>query len=120
MLNLSKSKKDELERLYFFGEIVKKQLAKVTDADLEAYFAFSERGVKPKVETDGYWALNEAKRWQGIHVHELYEPGVMDCSMPYMAFIEPSMPRSVIDFLKREMFKGQDAHLIEEIYAEKR
>lgn len=26
------------------------------------------------------------------------------------------MPRSVVDFLKREMFKGKDAEIIESVY----
>lgn len=115
-MKLSKSQQDELERLYYFGGTVKNDLEQVTDKDIEDYFNYSERGIKPEEPyTCGYNGLCEAKRMQGIHVHELYEPGILDGTMPYAVFI-PGMPSVVVNFLKREMFKGVDAHIIESVY----
>lgn len=127
-------KRDELERLWYFGGRFLKDNPP-TETDINNYFTFSERGIEPISETIGYKALNEAKRWQGIHIHEMYEPGVMDGSMPYFILLGgyewlgrkrwwqfwkrqtyKPIPRSVVAFLKKEMFKGADAELIERVF----
>lgn len=121
-MKLNKQKTNELERLYYFGGSVKNDLAQVTDKDIDDYFLFSERGIKPETETRGYIGLVEAKSWQGIHAHEMYEKGILDGSMPYYVILggcdDEIVPRSVVDFLKKEMFKGIDADIIENCYQE--
>lgn len=78
-------------------------------------------------------ALCEAKRWRGIHM-EQYEQWILDGSTPYFIllwglskkrkwyqfwkpkFYNDPIPRSVVDFMKKEMFKWHDAELIERVY----
>ena len=57
--------------------------------------------------------------WAGRHVHELYEPGVLSGETPYTTILgmyDEKMPQSVVDFLKKEMFKSSDAEIIEDCY----
>lgn len=110
---LNKSKQSELERLVYFSPGLRHRALSTNDID--AYFAYSEHGIRPAVESEDYKRLLLAKQLQGRTVHELYEPGILDGSMPY-AVILNGAPRSVIDFLKKEMFKGADSVIIEEIY----
>ncbi len=102
----------------------------ITDKDIEMFLEYSDRGLhKDKV---GEWAFGEewrngfnaliaGKRWRGIHIHEMYEDGVLDGSVPYFTLLggdskEEIMPRVVVDFLKKEMFKGKDTEIIEKCY----
>ncbi len=95
----------------------------ITDTDIEKFLEYSERGLHKDEATtgamvsnhNGFTALCEGKRWRGIHIHEMYEQGVLDGSMPYFVILE-GMPRSVVDFLKKEMFQGTDAEVIENCY----
>jgi hypothetical protein len=117
--------------------------ARFTDEDVKAFFDFSERGIKPQakknpLEYTGFDHLCEGKRWRGIHM-EMYEDGILEGSVPYFALLHETkdlrgwrwllakilkknlvsvtlMPRSVVDFMKKEMFKGIDARIIEETY----
>lgn len=110
----------------------------VSDEDIKNFFEYSEQGKhKNKILNygmDGFNALIQGKRWRGIHVHELYEQGILSGDVPYYVLLgglcgkkkwwqfwkspHDPMPRSVVDFLKREMFKGKDAELIERVYQE--
>jgi hypothetical protein len=81
-----------------------------------------ESGMTPEevISYYGFLTLVEGKRWRGIHIHELYEPGVLEGTMPYYTILGGDdgdiVPRSVVDFLKKEMFKGADADVIERCY----
>lgn len=107
--------------MWFMPSAVKN--AKITDEDIQMFFEYSERGLhKDKVGTwamdkkyqNGFNALCEGKRWRGVHMR-MYEGGVLDLSMPYSVILE-NMPRYVVDFIKKEMFKGADADIIENCY----
>ncbi len=125
-----KQQKDIETVEYFIPEVLKH--IPITQQDKEMFLEYSERGLhKDKVkgsvfvkEYDGFNALIEGKRWRGIHIHELYEKGVLDGSMPYYVILggynpkEERMPRPVVDFLKKEMFQGIDANAIEKCYNE--
>lgn len=95
-----------------------------TDEDIQKFFEWSEKGWhKEEVLFDmSYFnALRQGKRWAGIHIHELYEPGILDGSMPYFIILggfEHPVPPEVKDFMKKEMFKGHDAEIIENCYQE--
>lgn len=98
-----------------------------TDKDVEMFFEWSEQGKHKDRQMVGdlsyFEGLRQGKRWAGIHIHEMYEKGVSDKSMPYYVLLggyedEEPMPRQVVDFLKKEMFKGHDAELIEKVYNE--
>lgn len=92
-----------------------------SDEELEKFFEWSERGMH-KDTIGRYGSMSYAdklywgKVWAGRHAHEMYEPGILDGSTPYCAFIDSDTPREVVDFLEKEMFKGIDADIIEQFY----
>lgn len=131
-MKITNKQKKDLETILYFApkELVEKY--PITNKDIEDFFNYSDRGIAPadhscgtglgrdRGKPRGYHSLLEGKRWRGIHVHELYEPGVRNLTVPYFILLggidKEKMPRSVVDFLKREMFKGQDADIIEKCY----
>ncbi len=112
-----------------------------TDKDLEIFFEWSENGrhkdymnintYKPEGRTYAH-ALYWGKKRAGIHIHELWEPSVLDDTLPYFTLLgglennkkwwqfwkspHKPLPRYVVDFMKKEMFKGIDAEVIENCY----
>lgn len=129
-MKLTTRRKKDLETIMYFMPDLKG--IKITDKDIKMFFEHSEQGRhKNKMKSDhfkdGFNLLLQGKRWRGIHIHELYEPGILDGSMPYFVLLggykifdkkEEIVPRNVVDFLKKEMFKGEDAKLIERTYQE--
>lgn len=127
---------------YFMPEQFR--LIEITDQDYEAFFAASEQGKKPKIETKGLKALEWSKVWRGRHCDStpenrcLYEEGVLEGTMPYFTllggydvtiktkwwqFWKPKYifkhnptPRVVVDYMKKSLFKGMDAEIIEDCY----
>lgn len=94
-----------------------------SDEDITKFFEWSEQGKhRLYIEDLSYFnKLRQGKRWAGIHMHELYEKGVLDGTMPYYVILggypdDVPPPRQVVDFIKKEMFKGADSDLIEETY----
>lgn len=120
-----KYNQNEIELLDYFM-LSSLRSIKIKDEDYKKYFEWSERGKhKELVESlssvkDGFGALRQSKRWRGITVHELWEQGILDGSVPYYTLLggtdERLIPRSIVDFLKREIFKGIDAETIEKCY----
>ena len=96
---------------------------KANDATLreeEEYLLHSEKGIEPLSKQN---LLIEGKRWRGITIHELWEQGILDGSVPYFTLLggenkNEIPPRFVVDFMKKEMFKGADKDLIENLYIE--
>jgi len=128
MLNLTKRQNNDLETIKFFIPDCLKKII-ITDEDIVKFFEYSEKGlhkqdIVDRNMKDGFNALVEGKRWRGIHIHGMYEEGILDGSMPYLVILgginlkEEIMPRSVVDFMKKEMFKGKDSDIIEECYQE--
>jgi len=125
---LNQRKKNELEILKYFTPIFLKVI-EVKDSDIKKYFEWSEKG-KHKEEAvassykrgdyTGFDRLIQSKRWAGIHVHELYEPGVLEGSLPYYCLLggddKQLAPYPVVNWLKKEMFKGIDSKIIEDCY----
>ena len=82
----------------------------------EAYFEKTINGKDVKINSHAeYNMLMEGVRWRGIHCHELYEPGILEGTVPYYVLLE-GMPKSVAEYLGKEMFKGEDKDLIMEIW----
>jgi len=112
----------EVKNLEFW--IPKENIRKMKTAD-QAFADFSERGIKPDFENIlnpyRYHELKEAKRQRGINVHELWEWGILDGSVLYWTLLggenlKEVLPRNIVNFMKKEMFRGNDAETIESCY----
>lgn len=133
-MELTKKQLKDLETIKYFIPRTNSSI-KITNDDIVKFFEYSEQGLHKQdvnaYKGDGFNTLIQGKRWRGIHM-QMYEDGVLDGSMPYFIILggydndkkwwqfwkspHKPMPRAVVDFLKKEMFKGVDADLIEEIY----
>lgn len=118
-MKLTKFQQNELETLQWFMQNSVRHIP-ITENDIKKYFEWSEQGkhrddIKDSHFTDGFNALVSAKQWRGRHA-EMYEQGILDQSVPYVVLISAETPRPVVDFLKKEMFQGYDAKVIERIY----
>ena len=141
MNNLTKKQAKDIETVKYFIPRLYKEV-KITDKDIEDFLDYSEKGQKniTKIKSrtiDGFHALIEGKRWRGIHM-EMYEDGVLDGSVPYYVLLQEDRKRkwynpmrlffgvdyttpasrTLVDFLKKDMFKGYDANIIESVYQE--
>lgn len=118
-MGLTNKQQKDLETIkYFIPDCLKN--IEITDDDVIKFFEYSDKGmhkedIKGNYFNDGFNVLIQGKRWRGIHIHELWEQGILDGSVPYMVLVE-DMPRSVVDFMKKEMFQGRDADVIERCY----
>lgn len=102
---------------YFIPGGFKKIL--ISNQDIEDFLVYSERGqfkergtksiLKQLKDCDGFDALNIGKRWRGIHIH-MWEEAIND--VPYSSLVK-DLPRSIIEFMKKEMFEGKDKDVIE-------
>jgi hypothetical protein len=122
---LTTKQQKDLETVKYFIPRAYKNVH-ITEDDEKMFLEYSEQGLHKEFITQGnlidigkykgFNALCDGKKWRGIHIHELYEQGILDGSMPYCVILE-DMPRVVVDFLKKEMFGGIDSNLIEKCYA---
>ena len=117
---LTKKQQRDLKVIKYFIPTYMRDI-EITDKDIKDFFNYSDKGIRVREnkisgldKMDGYDVLNQGKRWRGIHVHEMYEPSINDglgyCTVLY------GQPSYVIDFLKKEMFKGKDKKVIESLY----
>ena len=109
-MKFTKGQLKDLKSIEWFIPIFYKD-TEITDEDRKAFLDISERGIYPETKSKGLEALEEGKRWRGIHVG-MYEEGVLDGTMPYFVILQ-DMPLEVVDFMKREMFQGSDKDIIE-------
>lgn len=100
------------------------QWVKKNSKDTQKFFEWSQEGKHrdlatiPAHQKEGrtyFHALVWGKKRAYIHAHELYEPAVLE-GLGYVSFIDKDTPRAVVEFLKKEMFKGIDAEIIEKFY----
>lgn len=118
---MTNKQKIELECLTYFIPSSIKHI-EISEADVKKYFEWSERGLHKKDIrqshfTDGFNSLVCAKQWRGRMIHEVYEPAIKEELVgSYHSLIDRTVPRSVIDFMKKEFFKGKHALNIEEVY----
>ena len=120
-MKLTKLQNRELRVWEYF--IPKGNWQSKTDDEIKNFFEWSERGYHKDHQSDNSYfeALKQGKRWAGIHTHEIYPQGILDGSMPYFTILggedeDKIMPREVTDFIKKDIFKGIDAKLIENCY----
>lgn len=119
-MKLTSRQQRDLETIDFFIPTNWSHLP-VTEEDIKNFFEYSDRGlhkdlVKLSHFDDGFNILLLGKSRRGLHMG-LWEEGVLEGTFPYVTLLE-GLPRAVVDFMKREMFKGIDAQLIEQIYEE--
>lgn len=136
-----KQQKDLIVSMYFIPQCMSN--IQISEIDKKMYLEWSESGLhKDKINTykiDGFNALVQGKEWRGVHM-QMFEDGVLEGTMPYYTILggdskeikrkwwqfwkpkyrvvnEP-IPREVVDFMKKEMFKGVDNQQIENAYQE--
>jgi hypothetical protein len=111
----------EIVNLEYF--IPKGRIRRMITAD-EAFNKFSERGIKPDfsyIENPyRYFQLLEAKRWRGITM-QMWEDGILEGSVPYWTLLggedyREILPQNIVNFIKKELFKGSDKEMIEKCY----
>lgn len=120
MKKLTKSQQKELIVWEYFMPIWCEWLPK-TETDIIRFFEWSEQGKHKEThygDCSYFEALRQGKRYAGINIHELYEPGILEGTMPYFTILggEKTIPREVVEFLKKEIFKGMNADVIEICY----
>ena len=123
-MKLTRAQQNELEIWEYF---MPKHMgwSSETDEDIKMFFEWSERGLHKDIGSRDnlsyFEALRQGKRWAGIHM-EMYEDGVLNGTMPYYIILggqdKEIMPRNVVDFIKKEMFRGIDREIIEKTYQE--
>jgi hypothetical protein len=111
---MTKKQQQELDCLkWFWPEL------KYTNEEAKEYFDYDVKGGDIPKDNPIYLA----KQWRGRTIHELWEQGILDGSVPYFVLLggedkKEIPPRKVVDFIKREIFKGIDANMIEKVYQE--
>lgn len=131
---MTKSQQNELKVWEYF---IPKNIAWLpkTEEDITKFFEWSEQGKHKEREPHGdfsyFNALREGKSWAGVSM-QIFEEGVLDGTMPYITILggfdnnkkwwqfwkseHKPIPRYIVDFMKKEMFKGKDAEIIESCY----
>lgn len=108
-MKLTPKQQIEIERLKWFSK-----RTDFTDKEINEYFDWSEHGIG----TGGILSLIKEK--QGITMG-MWEQGILDGSVSYFTLLggedkKELPPLNVINFIKKEMFKGVDADIIECTY----
>lgn len=120
---MNKKQQEDIELAKYFIPSAIRYISITVEDELK-YLEWSEQGlykkdIKISHFEDGFNALVKGKKWQGIHIHELWEPGVLEGTVPYFTLLggeDTPIPRSVVNLMKREMFKGEDSEIIENVY----
>lgn len=90
-----------------------------TEEEIYEYLALSERGEGAERGKFSQNPLVIGKTKRGLHM-QLWEEGILEGTIPYFVLLcgidNNPLPRIVVDFMKKEMFKGIDAQQIEDCY----
>lgn len=111
---LTKAQSNDIDILLYFAG---KSREDITDDDIKEYLDWSERGI------GNGGILSVMKQRRGILMGE-YEKGILEGLTPYMTILgfeegDTPMPEYVVEFIKKELFKGRDSDLIDKIYRDK-
>ena len=121
---MTNKQKEDLETIKFF---IPKDLSKIkiNSEDIAKFLENSEKGlhksdIKQSHFKDGFNVLISAKKWRGIHMG-LWEDSILDGSIGYFTLLggentKEILPKSVVNFMKKEMFRGKNEEIIEKIY----
>lgn len=118
-LTLKMKKELEVIRFFIQSNLPKKyNNCSTKELSEQAYFLKTTQGkeqeMTPKVKYE-FNRLMQGVRWRGIHIHELYEKGILDGDVPYYVLLD-GLPFSVAEFISKEMFKGTNKKLILRIW----
>src|SRR3990167_2778749 len=124
-MKLTRKQLFEKENLEWFNPSLLKQYPP-QEGEFEEYLAHSERGKPIKGFPHGQNVFNvysEAKRRRGITIHELWEKSFYENEwMGFYDLLKEEngilIPEHIKDYIKREIFKGQSADLIDKLYEE--
>lgn len=89
-----------------------------TDDEVREFLDWSERGLNKQEAKFSTNPIILGKSRRGLTI-EMWEQGVLEGTTPYLTLLggeDTIIPRTVVDFMKREMFKGEDADIIERAY----
>ena len=141
---ITKKQQNEIDCLDYFkfnishynSDVPLLKITEDVNGDLpeECYFFITDNGIKSVTTTNQrrLKQLLDAKKWR-LRFMDMYEQGVLEGSPPYYTLLgfEPEIeiiekhlvefpcepiPRVVMNFMARTMFKGYDKQLIKEIY----
>lgn len=129
MFKLTKNQKKELIVLEYFTPS-NIEWGEKNDDDIKRYFEWSEKGLHKKDVTMNtttiagrscFHRLYWSKVWAGRHIHELYEPGILEgVFLGYYSILGGDdgnpVPLEVAEFMSKELFKGIDKSTIMDIY----
>lgn len=90
----------------------------ISEVDWEIFFQKSEQGKDPEIETAGYKAINESKKWRDITLN-MWQEGINDvCYWTLLGGEDEKEipPRAVVDFMSKDLFGGRDKDLINKLY----
>ena len=106
---------------------------KPTNEEVQEYLDLSERGIGKQLGKFSTNPIILGKSRRGLTM-QMWEDGVLEGTIPYFTLLggfenkkrwwqfwkskNELLPRTVVDFMKREMFKGKDAALIESVYSQ--
>jgi len=128
---MTKAQKNDIELCLFFCPERYKHTP--TETEIQEFLDLSERGIGKQ---EGKFSKNPlilGKTYRGLNMG-MWEEGVLEGTVPYITLLggfennkkwwefwkseHKPIPRVVVDFMKKEMFQGKDADLIERIYEE--
>jgi hypothetical protein len=125
-MKITSRQKKDIETILEFIPYSHKDVV-ITEQDILDFLNYSSHGIYPENRKgkgkfdggiDGFSALVQGKRMRGLHM-ELWEDGNLEGTMPYYTLLQnengPISP-ALKDFMKKEMFKGVDAEMIENLY----
>lgn len=126
-MKLTKAQQTDIDLCKFFHP------CNPTDEEITEYLALSERGEGKERGKFSTNSLVIGKTRRGLMMR-MYEEGVLEGIIPYITLLggfennkrwwqfwkseHKPIPRFVVEFMKKEMFKGIDADVIEKCYQE--
>ena len=119
-MKLTKAQQNDIELCLFFCPTQQKR--EPIEEEIIEFLALSERGEGKK---EGKFSKNPiilGKTYRGLTMG-MWEEGVLEGIVPYFTLLggenqKEIPPRTVVDFMKKEMFKSRDAEVIENCYQE--
>lgn len=118
-MRLTEKQKNDLETIeYFIPSHC--DWEKRNEKSIKMFFEYSDQGKHKDIASihaylpEGrtyFHALVWGKKRRGIHIHELWEPAILEGTITYYELVQ-DLPISVVKFMQKEIFRGTDSELI--------